>query len=254
PLPTASFSAGKESDGDAVAFTNASTPAAGVTYSWTFGDGGLSSLSDPTHLYGSEGDFVTWLYVTLGNCTDSTSTTVTVYPRPDASFFANPTVSNFMEPEIQFEDNSLGATVWNWAFDDGTFSSEENPSHFYVDTGIHPVILIVSNDFGCSDTTDSSIRIDPYMTFYAPNAFTPDGDGINDEFLGYGEDVFGCEMRIFSRWGPQIFNSYDKNVGWDGTNQLTGGAVPPGVYVYSFRITDVYGRSYDLRGRVTLVR
>src|SRR5690606_34687926 len=69
---------------------------------------------------------------------------------------------------------------------------------------------------------------------YIPNAFTPNGDGRNDVFLVYGNNISGVKMTIFNQWGQQIFQSISKNTGWDGTSK--GANQPSGVYVYVIEI------------------
>lgn len=74
------------------------------------------------------------------------------------------------------------------------------------------------------------VEIIPAAVLYMPNAFTPNGDGLNDAFGGIGEGITEYNMQIFNRWGELIFESNDINNQWDGNyhNVMS----PMGVYVY----------------------
>ena len=93
----------------------------------------------------------------------------------------------------------------------------------------------------------------PY-TFYIPNAFTPNGDGVNDEFFGKGENIVNYDMWIFDRWGTMIFHGNDINVKWDGRINGAGDIAQQDVYVWKVRLTDVFNKKHDYIGTVTLVK
>jgi gliding motility-associated-like protein len=86
-----------------------------------------------------------------------------------------------------------------------------------------------------------------------PNAFTPDGDGLNDVFkaIGQPENLTSFSMKIFNRWGQMVFESTDISLGWDGTYQ--GKPAPSGTYVYRLDYS-ISSRSFDTSGTVILVR
>lgn len=76
------------------------------------------------------------------------------------------------------------------------------------------------------------------MGIYIPNAFTPNGDGVNDVFSVSGRSIDHFDMEIYNRWGAKIFESEDPKKAWDGTYQ--GVVVPQGDYIYK-----VFARGYD---------
>jgi gliding motility-associated-like protein len=90
------------------------------------------------------------------------------------------------------------------------------------------------------------------LTFYIPSAFTPDANGTNEVFLGYGEGYSDYRMWIYDRWGKLLFESGDDQYGWDGTYR--GQDVPTGLYVYHFLLFDRFGREREYHGGVTLLR
>ena len=153
PAPTAGFSA-TPTTGTApltVAFTDSSSGSI-TSYSWTFGDGGTSSLQNPSHTYNAAGTYTASLTVTGAGGSDTASATITVNaPAPLASFSASPT-SGFAPLSVSFTDASSGTiTAWAWAFGDGGTSSASNPNHTYTSAGTYTVSLTVSGPGG-SDT------------------------------------------------------------------------------------------------------
>jgi gliding motility-associated-like protein len=87
---------------------------------------------------------------------------------------------------------------------------------------------------------------------YAPNAFSPNGDGYNEEFLIKGVYLETFRLRIFTRWGYKIFESHDQNEGWDGRYQDKDS--PEGVYVFVVDVIGLDGSPVFLKGTVTLIR
>ncbi|MCB0854929.1 MAG: gliding motility-associated C-terminal domain-containing protein, partial [Bacteroidetes bacterium] len=87
---------------------------------------------------------------------------------------------------------------------------------------------------------------------YAPNAFTPNADNVNDYFYLQGVYIREFHMKIFNRWGQEIFESNHINDEWDGT--FNGEPVPEGVYVWVAEATSNNGREFTERGTVTLIR
>lgn len=110
----------------------------------------------------------------------------------------------------------------------------------------------VNSGCGCKDTIAAKVEIEPIFTFYIPNAFTPDADGVNEEFFGDGEGFTTYTMTIYNRWGEQIFFSNDPDKKWDGTHM--GKQVEQGVYIYYFYVLDWNNNDHEYRGHVTLMR
>jgi gliding motility-associated-like protein len=99
-------------------------------------------------------------------------------------------------------------------------------------------------------SNEACVAILPQL--FAPNAFTPNGDGINDEFLIKGAFLEAYHLRIFSRWGFVIFESRDPGEGWDGYYQ--GKEAPEGVYVFIVTGRGLEGSQVRLQGSVTVIR
>ena len=107
---------------------------------------------------------------------------------------------------------------------------------------------------GCEDEVIREVIIEPDFMFYVPNSFTPNSDGRNDYFRGYGEGVKWetYEMYIYNRWGEEIFVSNSIDTPWRGW--FKNMEVEAGVYVWKIRIYDQKGDQHTYRGHVTLLR
>jgi gliding motility-associated-like protein len=87
---------------------------------------------------------------------------------------------------------------------------------------------------------------------FLPTAFTPNGDGTNDLFIVRSNFLDEAELIIYNRWGQEVFNTKDKNIGWDGT--FNGTDLPPDSYAYYLRALCINAEEYRKRGNVTLIR
>jgi len=186
------------------------------------------------------------------DCVSDTSFLLTVYELPISNFTINPDVVN--EDElflIDVENNSQFGNSYLWDF--GTFSTTTfEPTFEQLQPGDYQISLTVTNDFGCEDISYGRLVIKPLFTFYVPNAFTPNNDGLNDLFFGEGIGIKKYEMSIYNRWGEKIFHSQDQNEKWDGG--VTEWYVQNDVYQYVFKITDVLNKIHLIKGHVTVIR
>jgi gliding motility-associated-like protein len=183
---------------------------------------------------------------------------ITVYPNPVADFSAAPQPTTTVNSTITFTDLSQGANSWTWSFNSSdvtAVSNQQNPQYTYLDSGTYSVVLMVSNQYGCTDIDSQYVVISPDYTFYAPNAFTPNGDGLNDVFMPknmYGE-AKDFEMYIYDRWGNLIYKNTDLTKGWDGKvdggNQLS----QEDVYVWKVIIYDNLGFKHQYVGHISLI-
>ena len=221
-----------------VNFTSLSDPL--NSHVWSFGDNISSTIVNPEHIYTTSGSYTVTLTVISGaGCTNakSKSNYIEVYPKPYASFSTSSNITDGFESVISFTDHSTGATTWLWNFGDAdSTTTDQNPSYTYTQDGSYAVWLYVENQYGCTDSTSRDILIRPLTTLYVPNAFTPNGDGINDYFgpKGIGIDLDDFEMYIYDRWGKLIFMTKDINILWDG--KVMGSDLYAGEDVYSWVI------------------
>lgn len=227
-----------------------------VWWLWDFGDGTPSADQNPLHVYDTSGVFSVILNAKSNNgcgVIDTITNMILVHPKPVAAFSFSPQPTSIIYPHIDFADNSSGAIQWQYDFGDFTNSALQNPQHSYADTGAYIVQQIVTTDFGCKDTIFHTLFIDAAFTFYVPNSFTPNGNGHNDFFFGTGIGIKNYQMRIFNRWGEEIFVSFEENDKWDGILMKTGKPAPQDVYVYQFNIRDVFDEDHVFSGIVTVI-
>lgn len=130
------------------------SPVSGVTYNWSFGDGGISTLTNPTKSYSSVGDYTVKLVVTnsLG-CKDSATTSVTVLTSPTASYTYSGATGCTTNRTLNFTNTSNGAGFYLWGFGDNTIASSVSTSKTYITTaGTYNVQLLALNANGCRDS------------------------------------------------------------------------------------------------------
>jgi gliding motility-associated-like protein len=242
-------------------------PSTIVGWSWNFGDGSQATTGTaPTHCYATAGSYTVTLTDTSDAGCVATSTipyVITVHPNPVAAFTA-PASTSIFTPTVQYTDASSitsgSITTWDWAFGDmltmqGDDSSHlQNPEHTFSEIGTYCAELIVTSNFTCVDTTTMCIVIDPEFTFFIPNAFSPNDDGINDEFYGKGEFITEYEMNIFDRWGNLIFHTDDITKHWNGKANNGAEVAQEDVYVYSVHLKDHHGKKHKYLGTVTIVK
>lgn len=172
-----------------------------------------------------------------------------VHPAPVADFKSVTTNSPY-SMGYAFTDESTGPATWTWNFGDGNTSAEQSPSHVYTTFGDMPVTLIVKTDKGCTDQTTSVVTIRKHNVFI-PNAFTPNRDGLNDEFKPTNNAGEPIPFYIYNRWGELIYTSSTK--GWDG--KRGGVELDTGVYIYLFKYKDLNtGLIKEVKGTITLIR
>jgi gliding motility-associated-like protein len=229
----------------------------GSTYDWNFGDGSSSVEISPAHTYSSTGQYIVNVIVISPNgCKASAdaSVVITIYPTAVAGFTANPERATIINPVISFTDNSTETTQWRWDFGDGGTSNSENPSHTYNAVGGYKVELFTNNSYGCADSIADSVFIMPDFRIFIPNAFTPDGDDLNDYFTAKGIGIEQFNMMIFDRWGNLIYTTEDINRGWNGTVNGGNKIAQEDTYVYKIQITDIFKEQHSYIGAVTLIK
>jgi gliding motility-associated-like protein len=246
-----------------VNFAGASTSVAGnnvTTYTWTFGDGGSATGLNATHCYIHSGSYNVCLTgITQRGCRDSIykPDLITVFPTPEANFGVSPSfTTDIYDNTINFYDQSIGQDInnWQWTLDAGVSSTLQNPVYIYQNEGTYPVTLIVTNSYGCRDTVEKEIVVTPDYTFYAPNAFSPNGDDLNERFLpeGTGWDLNTYNLWVFDRWGNEVFYTSNPDKGWDGTYKQT--VVQEDTYVWKVRLNDIFGKQHDYKGQINVVK
>ncbi|MBI5218779.1 MAG: gliding motility-associated C-terminal domain-containing protein [Bacteroidia bacterium] len=231
----------------------------GSSYSWNFNDNGATLQSHyPVHTFESEGVYDITLTVTAQNGCNNAYTRpsmITVYPLPEARFTTDPELVSIIKPTVAFTNLSIDAVHSYWSFGDDDSSEIVNPTHTYNALGDYFIDLVVVTEHGCKDTSRQKIIVRDEYSFYAPSAFSPDKNGINDVFNVYGRgiDPGNFTMLIYDRWGELIFETHDLNEGWDGRYQRKAGTIENGVYSWMVIYTDLSRVVHHKAGAVTLI-
>ncbi|MFM2207155.1 MAG: hypothetical protein RL213_1130 [Bacteroidota bacterium] len=225
----------------------------GLSYSWSFSDNSTASGDAPVHVFQSDGTYDVLLTVQSSEgCSDDTlyPGLITVFPNPVADFVPTTMSTDILNPSFGFDNTSLDGITYSWDFGDGTTTDLFEPGHEYSDTGNYRVTLFVTSEHGCVDSVYMILRVDPWFSFYVPNAFSPNGDERNETFGGYGTWVKACVMDIYDRWGRVIFHSDNIEQRWDGR---VDSAVQNEAYTYRIVVTDFFDEEHVYVGRLSII-
>ena len=243
-----------------IKFLNLSTPINDAyEVNWTFGDGEVTTAISPSHIYQDTGVFDVGLEIIspIGCQTDTLfPNLITVEPSPVANFTFSPDQVTSLRPEILLSDRSSGAAIREWRINDDRVGALPEFAYTFADTGLQVVQLLVQHISGCRDTMTQRLDIVPEVTYFLPNAFTPNNDGTNDVFRGTGylPGITDFAMLIWNRWGELVFESTDTRTGWNGTRHQDGQQAQPGMYVYQIQFTGPRGQPFRYEGYITLIR
>jgi gliding motility-associated-like protein len=218
-----------------VGFVNQSQNA--DSYQWTFGDGHSATGANAGNTYTSTGSFTVKLVVSnQGMCWDSITKVdvINVSTPPVVAFSAVPDTGVSVELHLAnfvFTNESQYAGSYLWKFGDGDSSTLTNPAHKYDAPGYYRVTLYASNGACMDSVSHEFYKVIPDKVLQIPNAFSPNGDGINDRWDIDGlKQSPGCTVTVFNRWGQEVFRSQGYQSPWDGNYK--GKPVPLATYYY----------------------
>ncbi|RCW32700.1 gliding motility-associated-like protein [Marinilabilia salmonicolor] len=246
-----------------VLFTNYSVGVQNRDYHWDFGDGNSSGDQNPLHTFEDPGNYSVTLTVPGPDGIEGRyQKIIRVYDHPQAAFSVMPEVVYVPGDEVRFFDLSVDAADYLWDFGDGNSSTEAHPVHEYTEGGLYDVMLHVTNEFGCEDSTviEGAVTAISKGFIKFPNAFRPRPDGgsshqsseTNILFRPVYRDVDTYQIQIYNRWGQLIYESTDIDEGWNGLYK--GQLAPQAVYVWRVSGTFVNGEEFRETGSVLLVR
>ena len=237
-------------------FTN--TSIAGQTFIWDFGDNTTSTETDPVHIYNTPGLYTITLIANdpnTCNLADTITATINVLPNPISNFTFSP------DPPIENTATSFNnlaspdAVNFKWLFGDGDSlltNSRLPVKHQYNETGTYNACLIAINSAGCADTLCQDVRAVIAALVDVPNAFTPQSGDINSKVFARGFGITKIRFIIWNRWGQKVFETNDKNIGWDG--KYKGVIQPMDVYAYTLDVEFFDGTKTIKKGDISLIR
>lgn len=241
-------------------FTDLSFAHTEIFYSWDFGDGeGTSSEQHPTYVYDEVGVYdVTLTIWTDSGCIDTLTlireNLIEIFPSPTSAFTVSPDVQDEYNADFFFTDMSVDGVEQWFYFADGSFSSEPEVWHNYTEPGVYYPWQIVENEYGCRDKSYQQLTVIPVIPVLVPNAFTPDGNSLNNTFLPvwYEPQVF--QLYIYNRWGELIYFAEEMDAYWDGAH-ANGQLAEDGIYIWKIVYTAYdTGLPVEIGGHVTLLK
>ncbi|HOY37679.1 MAG TPA: gliding motility-associated C-terminal domain-containing protein [Bacteroidales bacterium] len=230
----------------------------GQRYIWNFDDGDFENLSFdkyPVHTFFNATTYHVRLEITSAEgCKRDSTIGIVVFPVPEAEFVSSSTSVHMASPAVSFTNFTEGGFFFNWDFGDGTSTTVTNPQHEFSFPGVYHVTLSTESLYGCVDSTGVDITVTNETMIYAPTAFTPNHDLINETFriIGDGIDRQTFQMEIYNRWGERIFVTNDYEVGWDGMSHDK--ECPEGIYTWIISFEDPFGNIYTQSGQLSLLR
>jgi PKD repeat protein len=274
-LPKAEFTNNLACQANPVIFLDRSAPADTLinTWAWNFGDPhsnrDSSSLQNPLYEYKEEGSYRVHLNIQDKNgCADATDTTITVFPSPVSGFLMSDDY-NGKTGKVFFKNQSYGAENYLWDFGNGITATDENPCVTYTMDGTYTIMLVSSNQYGCTDTTYYNYEV-LFKGLYIPNAFAPSYhvQGVNI-FKPVGVNLQEYKAEIYDSWGHLLWSSSlldDEGrpvEGWNGIKS-NGEVYPQGTYLWIIKAefndgtvwegSDIGKGEYKNYGTVTLIR
>jgi len=227
-------------------------------------DGVLFNTPTVTHLFENVGEYDIELEIfTQYNCHNSMTASeyISIHEIPVATFYVISNPTTIFNTEVDMINNTQGDNLTFQWLNTGAVpasSNAEAPTVVYPEgvAADYPVQLVVTNEFGCTDTTTDIVHVISDVLIYAPNTFTPDGDQINSTWRVYidGIDFTDYHLLIFNRWGEIVWESYDAEAEWNGTYGSSN-IVKDGTYVWSIITKDANtDKKYQFRGTVNIIK
>lgn len=220
-----------------------------TNWNWSFGDGNFSNINPAQHTYTSNGTYPVSLSATSSaGCVSITlNSTIIIYST--SAFAGNDTIAAAGQP-IQL--NASGGVSYEWIPTTGLNNPFiSNPVTILNQT--QQYILKAFTPQGCTTFDTVLIKIYKGPDIYLPNAFTPNGDGLNDVLRGIPVGLKEFKyLKIYNRWGQEVFASSDYRKGWNG--EWKGQKQEVGAYVVIASGVDFKGTVINKKGSVMLIR
>ncbi len=174
------------------------------------------------------------------------------------TFFGNSTIDEpeamAMDFNVDYNQNTIEVEV-NGGIYPYTYDWESGSIDYFTDIlEVGEYIILVTDSNNC--TKSGSVFVDNRFNVIAPNAFSPNGDGLNDyfELFWQGPEIFNYQMDIFSSWGNPVFSTDNYDEFWNGKLFNSGDMQPVGVYPWRLVVVSYDGKQIISQGTVTLLR
>jgi len=212
----------------------------GASYVWSTGD--TSQTINVT----TAGSYM--VTITSGGCVGSDTITISLNSLPTVDAGNDVTIG--CEP-TELQASSSGPVTYSWKPESGLNTPFiSNPIALPMQTTNYIVTATDSNNCKYSDSV--MIYVDILTGLDIPNAFSPNGDGVNDIIYVVSRCLAELEFKVYNRFGKLVFETNDITEGWDGTYK--GKLQPIETYVFFLRGTSLIGETYSRQGNITLFR
>lgn len=231
---------------------SANTPTVGIgTWTVTSGNANINSPNSPqttVTILSAGGATFTW-QITNGSCPPSSADITVTLSNSSSAANAGEDVT------IALGDSTVlsgsGGTINGWDPPTG-LSCIDCPNPIATPQATTMYYLSVTDDKGCTSIDSVLVTVETNNSWFLPNAFTPDNNGVNDILYFYGTGIKEFKLMIFDRWGEKVFETSDTKVGWDG--HYKGKAAIQGVYAYVLTITFKNSKVVQDKGNINLIR
>jgi gliding motility-associated-like protein len=220
---------------------------------------GTTPVQTGDSIVGFAGDSYTVNILDINSgCEFDTLIKIPSYPIVNALFSISPNVEcvSFDQKDLlAFIDLSKYVDSGYWDFGNGVllpYVFGENPSPSFTKSGYYKVELTGYNEGGCMDVYSLDLCIYDPVELFVADAFSPNGDGVNDFLFVRGNGLVELDFLVYNRWGQKVFESHDVNLGWDGT--FKGMMLNSEVFVYYVYAVTRQGVEIEAKGDVSLVR
>ncbi len=259
PIPVANFAfAASACVGDAVTITYTGTASDAAMVYWDFG-----ASATPATATGANAQSVVWntsgiqtvtLTIDDNGCGHILSLPISV---SDVSASITPATTTILQGQsvtLTVNAQSALGTALNYTWQPDV-NCPDCPSVTVTPTAATTVYTVqVADEYGCNAVAEATINMTPRNEVLIPNAFSPNGDGVNDLFRLTGLNISQIELYVYNRWGNEVYaNTFtDLTTGWNG--EYKGKTQELGVYVYYATVTFTDGTQETFKGNVTLMR
>jgi gliding motility-associated-like protein len=237
-------------------FTAITTGSQPMTYQWVFPGGTppTSNLQDPQICYGAKGTYSVVLVVTnaYGSSTVTANDYIHVADTPSVFNAGRDTALNVGQTAL-LNANGTGLNYYWYPNVNNSIACPTCSNTTAQPTVTTKYYVEVSNSANCKRRDSVLVKVDFVCgDFFVPNAFSPNGDGLNDMVNVHGFCIGTYNLQIFNRWGEKVFETTSMSDSWDGT--FRGRNMDTGVFVYKAEGLTIDGKTFSLKGNITLIR
>ncbi|MCW3081802.1 gliding motility-associated C-terminal domain-containing protein [Segetibacter sp.] len=225
-------------------------------WNWQLDENNASSEQNPLASYQAFTNKTVTLAVSNGFCTDTSSNIIELnnFLKADFSVLED----NCPNEPLEFRSTAVGKIVnHSWSFGDGGIAKSATPTHTYAAPNRqtpYTVRYTVIDSFGCQSNASKTVTIYAGCFLAVPNAFTPNGDGLNDLFHPLNAvKAEQLEFKVFNRWGQLLYKTSDWRQGWNGT--WNGNKQATGTYIWTLKYVNRETKeTVNLKGTTVLIR